>query len=108
MTFPNAPRGVSEHLLHDVLETLQSEGTLYCSFGISAADKLVPTNNLSSMRMAWLSKMYNSIVAATGLTNRGAFREKFDVDHQPLFICYPKGKFGTEALNALMKSVHTK
>ncbi|TIB70436.1 hypothetical protein E3Q22_03178 [Wallemia mellicola] len=108
VTFPNAPRGVSEHLLHDVLETLQSEGTLYCSFGISAADKLVPTNNLSSMRMAWLSKMYNSIVAATGLTNRGAFREKFDVDHQPLFICYPKGKFGTEALNALMKSVHTK
>ena len=24
--------------------------------------------------MAWLSKMYNTIIAATGLTNRGAFR----------------------------------
>ncbi|TIA75817.1 hypothetical protein E3P91_00192 [Wallemia ichthyophaga] len=108
IVFPNAPRGVSEHQLHHVLESLQAQGVLYCSFGISAADQLIPTHNLSSMRMAWLSKMYNSIVSAAGLTNRGAFREKFDVKHQPLFICYPKGKFGSEALSALMKSVHTK
>lgn len=74
IVFPSAPRGVSEHLLHDVLETIQSQGYPYCSFGVSASDKLIPTNNLSSVRMAWLSKMYNTIIAATGLTNRGAFR----------------------------------
>ncbi|KAA1471688.1 hypothetical protein DENSPDRAFT_799830 [Dentipellis sp. KUC8613] len=80
------------------------EGRITVTFGVSASDKLIPVDNLGGWKITWLSKTYNKIVGATGLTKRGDFRNKFRSEHMPSYVCYPsEDGFGLDGANALLK-----
>ncbi|KAI0052156.1 hypothetical protein FA95DRAFT_1586830 [Auriscalpium vulgare] len=108
--FPNAPRGTSEELIYRVMQALQDEDEseshrgVTVTFGVSASDSLTPVDNLSGWKITWLSKTYNGVIGATGLTKRGDFRAKFHSEHQPLYVCYPvEDGFGLDGVNKLIK-----
>ncbi|TIB86658.1 hypothetical protein E3Q20_01586 [Wallemia mellicola] len=105
--FPDSPKGTSERLIVECLETLKKEDAHHVSFGISASDHMEPVHNLKGMRVSWLSGTYKSILKSTGIFRRADFRSKFNVKHEPLYICYPKHEFGMDGIQALMKTLKT-
>ncbi|TIA91428.1 hypothetical protein E3P99_01074 [Wallemia hederae] len=107
-SFPDAPKGTSERLIVECLETLKKEDSHFVSFGISASDSMSPVHNLKGMRVTWLSGTYKSILKSTGIFKRADFRSKFNVKHDPLYICYPKHQFGLDGVQSLMKALKTK
>lgn len=107
-SFPDAPKGTSERLIVECLETLKKEDSHFVSFGISASDSMSPVHNLKGMRVTWLSGTYKSILKSTGIFKRADFRSKFKVKHDPLYICYPKHEFGLDGVQTLMKALKTK
>ncbi|KIY66246.1 hypothetical protein CYLTODRAFT_378011 [Cylindrobasidium torrendii FP15055 ss-10] len=106
-SFPDAPRGTSEALIHRGLEDIHAEEkekghAINVSFGITAADEVRPVDNLSGWKITSLSKVYHSVTHSAGLLKRADFRSKFDSGHQPMYVCYNKG-FGIEGIRALLK-----
>ncbi|KAH9962969.1 hypothetical protein BC827DRAFT_1196199 [Russula dissimulans] len=74
------------------------------TFGITASDTLTPVDNLGGWKITWLSKTYNKVIALTGLTRRGDFRNKFHSQHVPMYVCYPAEQgFGLDGVNKLIK-----
>jgi hypothetical protein len=101
-------------------------GGVAVTFGITASDSLTPVDNLSGWKITWLSKTYNKVIGLTGLTRRGDFRvrselnfshthdprsdtclllqNKFHSQHMPMYVCYPaKDGFGLDGVNKLIK-----
>ncbi|TFY68708.1 hypothetical protein EVG20_g3447 [Dentipellis fragilis] len=73
------------------------------TFGVSASDSLTPVHNLSGWKITWLGKTYGKIMEVTGLTKRGDFRNKFQSEHVPSYVCYPADmSFGIEGVNSLI------
>ncbi|TIA71509.1 hypothetical protein E3P91_02525 [Wallemia ichthyophaga] len=105
-SFPDAPKGTSERLIVECLELLKKEDNHFVSFGISASDHMSPVNNLKGMRVTWLSGTYKSILKSTGIFKRADFRSKFNVKHDPLYICYPQHEFGLDGLHADTTNCH--
>ncbi|KAG7091759.1 hypothetical protein E1B28_008160 [Marasmius oreades] len=108
ISFPSAPRGTSELLIHTSLELLQKASPLRppkVTFGITASDTLHPKANLSGWKIAGLSKVYSKVAGTAGLLKRGDFRAKFDSGRVPMYVCYPttEGGFGIEGVKALLK-----
>ncbi|KAF9254636.1 hypothetical protein L218DRAFT_913116 [Marasmius fiardii PR-910] len=108
ISFPSAPRGTSELLIHTGLELLQKASPSRppkVTFGITASDTLHPKANLSGWRIAGLSKVYSKVAGLAGLHKRGDFRAKFDSGRVPMYVCYPSGEggFGIEGVKALLK-----
>ncbi|KAG7091732.1 hypothetical protein E1B28_008133 [Marasmius oreades] len=108
ISFPSAPRGTSELLIHTSLELLQKASPSRppkVTFGITASDTLHPKANLSGWKIAGLSKVYSKVAGTAGLLKRGDFRAKFDSGRVPMYVCYPttEGGFGIEGVKALLK-----
>lgn len=121
ISFPNAPKGTSEKLIYTALTDIYQEqaqhngsvtenggGTedddrIYVTFGISAADNMKPVNNLGGWRVKALSKMYGNVAKAAGLLRRGEFRNKFDSNHEAMYVCYPEDGLGFDGVNSLLK-----
>ncbi|KAG7086569.1 hypothetical protein E1B28_002516 [Marasmius oreades] len=108
ISFPSAPRGTSEFLIHTSLELLQKASPSRppkVTFGITASDTLHPRANLSGWKIAGLSKVYSKVAGTAGLLKRGDFRAKFDSGRVPMYVCYPttEGGFGIEGVKALLK-----
>ncbi|KIY74430.1 hypothetical protein CYLTODRAFT_364196 [Cylindrobasidium torrendii FP15055 ss-10] len=106
-SFPDAPRGTSEALIHRGLEIMHKEGqaashSIPVSFGITASDGVKPVSNLSGWKIMSLSKVYHSVSMGAGLFRRADFRSKFDSDHQPAYVAYTDG-FGVDTIRALLK-----
>ncbi|KAA1472526.1 hypothetical protein DENSPDRAFT_778440 [Dentipellis sp. KUC8613] len=126
VSFPNAPRGTSEELIYRVMHDLQNSAhhdprpieiqnrqkecnlplfphRTMVTFGVSASDSLTPVHNLSGWKITWLGKTYGKIMEVTGLTKRGDFRNKFQSEHVPSYVCYPADmSFGIEGVNSLI------
>ena len=127
VSFPDAPKGTSEKLIYSALHDLDREQTrkspslctaLYrvltpppelgrytVTFGISAANSMVPTHNLSGWKVHTLSNTYNKVAKSTGLLNRLEFRKKFESIHEPMFVCYPEDGFGLDGVKALLRAL---
>ncbi|KAG7092027.1 hypothetical protein E1B28_008409 [Marasmius oreades] len=108
ISFPSAPRGTSELLIHTSLELLQKASPSRppkVTFGITASDTLHPKANLSGWRIVGLSKVYSKVAGTAGLLKRGDFRAKFDSGRVPMYVCYPatEGGFGIEGVKSLLK-----
>ncbi|KIJ65980.1 hypothetical protein HYDPIDRAFT_174752 [Hydnomerulius pinastri MD-312] len=111
ISFPDAPKGTSEQLIHSVLQDLREQaqdgedaGNLSVSFDISAAKDLKPTRNISGWKITWLSKTYRSVSQGAHLVQRHDFRSKFDTSSKPMFVCYPtEDGLGLEGVEALLK-----
>ncbi|KIY66251.1 hypothetical protein CYLTODRAFT_423595 [Cylindrobasidium torrendii FP15055 ss-10] len=106
-SFPDAPRGTSEALIHRGLEVIDKEGTargceIPVSFGITASDGVKPVSNLSGWKIMSLSKVYHSVSMGAGLFKRADFRSKFDSEHQPMYVAYTDG-FGVDTIRSLLK-----
>ncbi|KIY64897.1 hypothetical protein CYLTODRAFT_357747 [Cylindrobasidium torrendii FP15055 ss-10] len=105
-SFPDAPRGTSEALIHKGLEdiyreSLKSGVPIPVSFGITASDGIRPISNLSGWKVTSMSKVYHSVSSATGLFRRADFRSKFDSERQPSYVAYTEG-FGLDAIRCLL------
>ncbi|KAF8902607.1 hypothetical protein CPB84DRAFT_1814901 [Gymnopilus junonius] len=73
------------------------------TFGISAAPDFHPIRNLGGWKVKALSKTYSKVASGAKLVNRGDFRNKFDSEHDPMYVCYPPDGFGLDGVNALLK-----
>lgn len=114
VSFPKAPKGTSEQLIHQALIDLRNErsengdnpdvGDISVTFSISAASTLKPTKNISGWKFTWLNKTYTNVSSSAGLVNRGDFRSKFDSKREPMFVCYSgEDGFGLDGIETLIK-----
>ncbi|KAK1233127.1 hypothetical protein PQX77_003767 [Marasmius sp. AFHP31] len=110
ISFPTAPRGTSELLIHSSLELLHKVASgsgkraPKVTFGITASDTLTPVDNLSGWKIVGLSKVYGKVSKTAGLLKRGDFRAKFDSGVEPMYVCYPKDEgFGLDGIKSLLK-----
>ncbi|KAK4047742.1 hypothetical protein OIV83_005250 [Microbotryomycetes sp. JL201] len=109
IAFPDSPRGTSEVLLYRVIKEMQAEGKESLTFGASATGELLPEHNLGgSLSLKLLKRGYHAITKHTGLTKRGEFRAKFDVEPERLHVSYPPHSFGWTGLYALMRLLRAK
>ncbi|KAL0960174.1 hypothetical protein HGRIS_011808 [Hohenbuehelia grisea] len=83
ISFPDAPKGTSEAIIHGALKDLHeeqgsSEGPnddrVTVTFGITASDKFKAVQNLSGWRVSALAKTYGKVAKGAGLLRRGDFR----------------------------------
>ncbi|KAL0566662.1 hypothetical protein V5O48_015347 [Marasmius crinis-equi] len=110
ISFPVAPRGTSELLIHSSLELLNQVASSTgkrapkVTFGITASDNLTPIDNLSGWKITGLAKVYGKVAKTAGLLKRGDFRAKFDSGVEPMYVCYPKEEgFGLDGIKSLLK-----
>ncbi|PPQ81122.1 hypothetical protein CVT26_011232 [Gymnopilus dilepis] len=81
----------------------RDENRVTVTFGISAAPDFQPIRNLGGWKVKALSKTYSKVASGAKLINRGDFRNKFDSEHDPMYVCYPPDGFGLDGVNALLK-----
>lgn len=88
VSFPEAPKGTTEALIHAALKDLHSEQEAHgmasedeeritVTFGTTASDKLYPADNLAGWKVSALAKTYGKIAKGAGLLRRGDFRVSF-------------------------------
>ncbi|KAF5393169.1 hypothetical protein D9757_001294 [Collybiopsis confluens] len=108
VSFPSAPRGTSEHLIHTALQAIQNDEkhlgfSITVTFGITASDHLTPVDNLKGWKITSLSKVYEKVAKGAGLLRRGEFRGKFDSEREEMYVCYPEDGLGLEGIRNLLK-----
>ncbi|KAI6046325.1 hypothetical protein EDC04DRAFT_2558186 [Pisolithus marmoratus] len=111
VSFPDAPKGTSERLIHGVLQDLHAKheregkgGSVSVTFNISAAGGLEPARNISGWKFTWLSQTYRNVSKGANLLQRSDFRSKFDASKEPMFVCYPtEDGFGLDGIETLLK-----
>lgn len=52
--------------------------------------------------MKILAQSYQAIATSLKLNQKSDFREKLGAEHDPIYICYPKGGMGPGAVQAIM------
>ncbi|KAI6145539.1 hypothetical protein BKA82DRAFT_13716 [Pisolithus tinctorius] len=108
VSFPDAPKGTSERLIHDGLQDLDNKreqgGSMSVTFNISAAGDLEPTRNISGWKFTWLSQTYRNVSKGANLLQRSDFRRKFDASKEPMFVCYlTEDGFGWDGIETLLR-----
>ncbi|KAJ3486884.1 hypothetical protein NLI96_g3934 [Meripilus lineatus] len=102
LEFPGAPLGAIEYILTFVIKKLGDAGVRNATFGAGATGTLQRVDNIGGLRVKTLEKTYNGLSHTFNLLNKGDFRSKFGVEHDPLYICYPKGGLGFRGIEAIM------
>ncbi|KAH9924394.1 aspartyl-tRNA synthetase cytoplasmic [Fomitopsis serialis] len=102
LEFPGAPLGAIEYILSHVIKKLGDAGVTTATFGAGATDRLQRVENVGGLRVRTLEKTYNGLNSTFSLGGKGDFRQKFGVQQEPLFICYPKGGLGVKGIEAIM------
>jgi len=90
------------------MEEMRKAGVYRATFGVGAADKMDPVENLSGFRTKALAEAYSPIVKAFHLTNKSDYRRKFGAIDEPLYVAYPKGGLGLKGIEAIINSVRDK
>lgn len=100
----SAPKNITEWLIATAIHSLAQEGETRLTFGPTPASSLeVPANaKMSSTTVRFLSKTYSGIEHAL-LGNKREFRKKFEVNGEPIFVCFPPHGLGRHGISALMK-----
>ncbi|KAH8119707.1 hypothetical protein DFH11DRAFT_1500313 [Phellopilus nigrolimitatus] len=99
----SAPKNLTEWLIVSAIHWLSDAGEHRLTFGPTPAPALEAPDNvkMSSNSIRFLSKTYGGIQKAL-LGNKREFRRKFEVDGEPLFVCYPPHGLGVHGISALM------
>ncbi|KAH8119712.1 hypothetical protein DFH11DRAFT_473 [Phellopilus nigrolimitatus] len=99
----SSPKNLTEWLIVTAIHSLSDEGERRLTFGPTPAPTLDAPENakVSSNSIKFLSKTYGGIQKAL-LGNKREFRRKFEVDGEPIFVCYPPHGFGKHGISALM------
>ncbi|KAF9534496.1 hypothetical protein CPB83DRAFT_889479 [Crepidotus variabilis] len=84
---------------------LRDNNRVKVTFGISAAPKFEPIHNLGGWKVSALSKTYGKVAKGAKLVSRGEFRNKFDSEHDPMYVCYPPDGFGLDGVNSLLRAL---
>ncbi|EEY17025.1 aspartyl-tRNA synthetase [Verticillium alfalfae VaMs.102] len=99
LDFPGAPNGTIDVLIETALASITGSVT----FGVGAADKLTPGEQLHGTRAKFLAKTYEAIVKSLGLNRKTEFRRKFGVLGEQVYICYPKHDVTLKDLRDVVK-----
>ncbi|KAH9830768.1 aspartyl-tRNA synthetase, cytoplasmic [Rhodofomes roseus] len=102
LEFPGAPLGAIEYILSYVIKKLGDAGVTTATFGAGAIDRLQRVENVGGLRVRTLEKTYNGLNSTFSLGGKGDFRQKFGVQQEPLYICYPKSGLGVKGIEAIM------
>ncbi|GLB39802.1 putative aspartyl-tRNA synthetase [Lyophyllum shimeji] len=110
ISFPDAPRGTSEALIYTALSDIHRESgpdqpDASVSFGLTAAEEMNPTQNISGWKVTLLKSLYGKVTSAGGLLRRGEFRSKFDPELESIYVCYPQDGFGLHGVKALIRQL---
>lgn len=108
VSFPIAPRGTSEDLIHTALQYIHADEKrlgfpITVTFGITASEHLTPVNNLKGWKITSINRIYETVAKGAGLWKRGEFRGKFDSEREEMYVCYPEDSFGLEGVRSLLK-----
>ncbi|KAM0754200.1 hypothetical protein T439DRAFT_323075 [Meredithblackwellia eburnea MCA 4105] len=107
IVFPHAPKGTSEDLLGTVIEQMQDEHRTALTFGTSAAPDITFEHFISRLPTKFLQRSYRYIIEKYHLAERGQFRNKFELEPEPLFVSYPMHGFGPIGVLSLMRKLRT-
>lgn len=99
-----APKNLTEWLIAEAIHYLAEHDEHYLTFGPTPAPALKSADNaeVPSSSFKFLSATYGSI-ERTLLGNKREFRNKFKVDGEPIYVCYPPHGLGRHGVSALMK-----
>lgn len=98
LDFPGAPNGTIEVLIETAIASVPGAIT----FGVGVSEKLTPGARLHGVRARFLQKTYDTIVKTLSLRGKTEFREKFGVQGESVYICYPKGGLGVRDFNQII------
>ena len=89
LDFPGSPSGTIEALISAAIQTLAKAGVQNVTFGAGALPEMVTGGNLDGIRARILSKTYKTVAQQLKLINKSDFRDKFGVNQDNVFLCYP-------------------
>ncbi|EMC93523.1 hypothetical protein BAUCODRAFT_37211 [Baudoinia panamericana UAMH 10762] len=102
LDFPGAPSGSIEALVMHALKAAAATGATSCTFGGGATDTFKLGHNMKGTRVKVLSKAYHSYAARMHLTNKSEFRQKFNTQEDPIYVCYPPHGLGPLGARAVL------
>jgi len=104
ISLKSAPKNLTEWLITEAIHYLADKGESYLTFGPTPAPALKSAENaeMPSGSFKFLSATYSSI-ERTLLGNKRDFRNKFKVEGEPIYVCYPPHGLGRHGVSALMK-----
>lgn len=100
----DAPKNITEWLITAAINAIGEEGAPRLTFGPTPASKLKPADNakMSGTTYRFLRKTYGGIERRV-LGRKREFREKFEVEGEPIYVCFPPNGLGRHGISALMK-----
>ena len=100
----SAPKNITEWLIASAIHSVAEAGEPRLTFGPTPAPSLETPENakMSSGTVRFLRKTYGGIEHAL-LGNKREFRKKFEVNGEPIFVCFPPRGLGRHGISALMK-----
>lgn len=103
LDFPGSPSGTIESLITQSIQSLAKAGVRNVTFGAGATRHMEIVRNLGPMRAKILSRTYESVVKQLKLVQKSEFREKFGMQEDPVYICYPVLGLGVSGARTLIK-----
>lgn len=103
LDFPGAPNGSIESLITASIQSLAKSGVKTVTFGAGAVPEIEIGSNLDGLRAKILSKTYKAIAGQLKLLQKSEFREKFGVEEEAVYICYPVLGLGVSGARTLIK-----
>lgn len=91
----DAPKNLTEWLISSAIHSLADDDEHYLTFGPTPAESLKAADNLSGSGVKFLSASYSGIQKSL-LGNKREFREKFSVEGEPIFVCFPPHGLGRQ------------
>jgi aspartyl-tRNA synthetase len=88
LDFPNSPNGAIEATVQEALRAIPDSPV---TFGAGVSEDFVPKANMGNVRSRMMARVYRGVVKSFGLDKKAAFREKFGVWGEQVYICFPKG-----------------
>ncbi|OCF57793.1 aspartate-tRNA(Asn) ligase [Kwoniella mangroviensis CBS 10435] len=100
LDFPSSPKGAIESTVQSALSAVPGEPV---TFGASVSESFLTAHGIGEMRSKIMERTYKGIVKSLSLDKKAEFREKFGVEGERTFICYPKGGIRVTELNEIVK-----
>ncbi|WVW85254.1 aspartate-tRNA(Asn) ligase [Kwoniella bestiolae CBS 10118] len=100
LDFPSSPKGAIESTVQSALSAVPGEPV---TFGASVSESFVTSNGIGEVRSKIMERTYKGIVSSLSLDKKAEFREKFGVEGERTWICYPKNGVRVTELGEIVK-----
>ena len=101
MAIPDAPDGVSEHLVISALETLAKEKCTFVTFGMVTNNELGEIIGLNKLSSGIVRTAFNLASKLGSLNGLNIFWSKFNPRREPGYILFSQKSFGFRELMAI-------